>query len=129
MYMPNPYIIVISCVTTETVMVSSPSIFYKADEVHLFRYIRDPGTPSAKLYEDHFQSVCIVPETRKKFDTRPGTFFEAPTSYKNLGSYRNSRPTSSSGFYRGFRKMACREFRLDRIRVVFCTSLAKAIFR
>ena len=56
--MPNPYIIVISCVTTETVMVSSPSIFYKADEVHLFRYIRDPGTASAKLYEDHFQSVC-----------------------------------------------------------------------
>ena len=39
-------------------MVSSPSIFYKADEVHLFRYIRDPGTASAKLYEDHFQSVC-----------------------------------------------------------------------
>ncbi len=56
--MPNPYIIVISCVTTETVMVSSPSIFYKADEVHLFRYIRDPGTACAKLYEDHFQSVC-----------------------------------------------------------------------
>ncbi len=56
--MPNPYIIVISCVTTETVMVSSPSIFYKANEVHLFRYIRDPGTASAKLYEDHFQSVC-----------------------------------------------------------------------
>ena len=38
--MPNPYIIVISCVTTETVMVSSPSIFYKANEVYLFRYIR-----------------------------------------------------------------------------------------
>ncbi|WP_400226053.1 hypothetical protein [Methanomethylophilus alvi] len=56
--MPNPYIIVISCVTTETVMVSSPSIFYKADEVHLFRYIRDLGTASAKLYEDHYREAC-----------------------------------------------------------------------
>ena len=42
-----PYIIVISCVTTETVMVSSPSIFYKADETHLVRFIRDSGTASA----------------------------------------------------------------------------------
>ena len=53
-----PYVIVISCVTTETVMVSAPAIFYQADEIHLFRYTRDPGTPAAKLYEDHYNSVC-----------------------------------------------------------------------
>ena len=53
-----PYVIVISCVTTETVMVSSPSIFYKADEIHLFEYTRDPGTARAKLYEGHYRSVC-----------------------------------------------------------------------
>ncbi|WP_400233679.1 hypothetical protein [Methanomethylophilus alvi] len=55
--MSNPYIIVISCVTTETVMVSSPSIFYKADEVHLFRYIRDPRSKKSKLYRDHYNEV------------------------------------------------------------------------
>ena len=53
-----PYVIVISCVTTETVMVSCPAIFYQADEIHLFRYTRDPGTSRAKLYEDHYRSVC-----------------------------------------------------------------------
>ncbi len=56
--MPNPYIIVISCVTTETVMVSSPYIFYKADEVHLFRYIRDPGSERGDLYDDHYREAC-----------------------------------------------------------------------
>lgn len=39
-------------------MVSAPTAFYGADEIHLFRYTRDPGTPRAKLYEDHFRSVC-----------------------------------------------------------------------
>ena len=35
-----------------------PFNFYKADEVHLFRYIRDLGTASAKLYEDHYREAC-----------------------------------------------------------------------
>ena len=46
--------VVIACVTTETVMVSAPIIHFEADEVHLFRYIRDPGSAKAKLYEDHY---------------------------------------------------------------------------
>jgi hypothetical protein len=56
--MPDKYTIVISCVTTETVMVSSPVIHYQADEVHLFHYIRDPGTAKAQLYEDHYNETC-----------------------------------------------------------------------
>ena len=38
-------------------MVSSPVIHYNADEAHIFRYIRDPGTPRAKMYEDHYSET------------------------------------------------------------------------
>lgn len=47
----------IACVTTETVMVSDPVIRMLPDEVHIYRYVRDPGTPKAQLYEDHYRET------------------------------------------------------------------------
>ena len=55
--MPAEYIVLIACVTTETVMVSDPVRFYQPREVHIFRYTRDPGTPKARLYDDHLREV------------------------------------------------------------------------
>ena len=50
--------IMIACVTVEVAMVVSPALYYKPDEIRLFRYIRDPGTPKAKIYGDHYREVC-----------------------------------------------------------------------
>ena len=44
---------VLSCVTFETVMVSSPAIEYKADEVHIFHYAKTSSV-KADLYMDFF---------------------------------------------------------------------------
>ena len=55
--MSGTYLIMIACVTTETVMVSEPVGFYRPSEVHLFRYTRDPGTAKAKLYDDHYREA------------------------------------------------------------------------
>jgi len=44
---------VLSCVTFETVMVSSPAIEYKADEVHVFHYTKTSAAKS-DLYSDFY---------------------------------------------------------------------------
>ena len=48
---------VIACVTFETVMVSSPAADYKADEVHLFHYVRE-GSAKADVYSEFYQEAA-----------------------------------------------------------------------
>lgn len=50
--------VMFACVTVEVAMLVSPAVYYKPDEIHLFRFIRDPGTKRAELYEDHYMEVC-----------------------------------------------------------------------
>ena len=52
-----PRDIMIACVTVEVAMVVSPVLRYKPQELHLFRFIRDPGSKKSKLYTDHFNEV------------------------------------------------------------------------
>ncbi len=47
----------IACVTVEVAMVVSPALRYRPEELHLFRYIRDPGNRKSKLYTDHYKEV------------------------------------------------------------------------
>ena len=47
---------VISCVTFETVMVSDPAVEYKADEVHLFHYVRD-GSAASNIYSEFYDET------------------------------------------------------------------------
>lgn len=47
--------VVISCVTFETVMVTSPAVEYKADEVHIFHYVR-PGSDGG-IYLEFYDEV------------------------------------------------------------------------
>ena len=47
---------VISCVTFETVMVSDPAAEYKADEVHLFHYVR-PDAEQNSIYSEFYNEV------------------------------------------------------------------------
>ena len=47
----------IACVTVEVAMVVSPVLRYKPQELHLFRFIRDPGSRKSKLYRDHYNEV------------------------------------------------------------------------
>ena len=56
-YEPYAYRVVVCCVTTEVNMVVSPILKIFPNEVHLYRYIRNPGTPAAKIYEDHYREV------------------------------------------------------------------------
>ena len=53
----GPRDIMIACVTIEVAMVVSPVLKYKPEELHLFRFIRDPGSKKSKLYTDHFNEV------------------------------------------------------------------------
>ena len=48
---------VIACVTFETVMVSSPAAEYKADEVHLFHYVR-AGSSKADVYSEFYAEAA-----------------------------------------------------------------------
>ncbi len=48
---------VIACVTFETVMVSSPAADYKADEVHLFHYVRQ-GSAKADVYSEFYTEAA-----------------------------------------------------------------------
>ena len=50
----------LACVTVEVAMVVSPALKYKPREIHLFRFIRDPGTEKAKLYDDHYNEVVRI---------------------------------------------------------------------
>ncbi|WP_400240441.1 hypothetical protein [Methanomethylophilus alvi] len=52
-----PRDIMIACVTVEVAMVVSPVLRYKPQELHLFRFIRDPGSRKSKLYRDHYNEV------------------------------------------------------------------------
>ena len=54
-----PRDIMIACVTVEVAMVVSPVLRYKPQELHLFRFIRDPGSRKSKLYRDHYNEVVI----------------------------------------------------------------------
>ena len=47
---------VISCVTFETVMVSDPAAEYKADEVHLFHYVRD-GADVKNIHSEFYEEA------------------------------------------------------------------------
>lgn len=49
--------IVIACVAFETVMNVDPAVYYGADEVHLFHYVR-PDSPSAHIYREFYGEVC-----------------------------------------------------------------------
>ena len=48
---------VIACVTFETVMVSSPAAEYKADEVHLFHYVRKESA-KANVYSEFYAEAA-----------------------------------------------------------------------
>lgn len=54
---------VISCVTFETVMVSCPAAEYKADEVHIFHYVR-PDSSNGGIYLEFYEEV--VRQIREK---------------------------------------------------------------
>lgn len=47
--------VVIACVTFETVMVTMPAVEYKADEVHIFHYVR-PGNDKG-IYHEFYDEV------------------------------------------------------------------------
>ena len=52
---------VIACVTFETVMISTPAAEYKADEVHLFHYVRPEaakGTVYSEFYDETARQVA-----------------------------------------------------------------------
>lgn len=57
--------VVISCVTFETVMVSKPIVEHKADEVHLFHYIR-PGAGTTVYDEFYAEAVRQISEDLPK---------------------------------------------------------------
>ena len=49
--------VVVACVTFETVMISSPAAEYKADEVHLFHYVR-PGLEGGSVYSEFYAEAA-----------------------------------------------------------------------
>ncbi len=50
-------VLVISCVTFETVKVVDPAVFYNADSVHLIYYIRDPDDLNCLIYSNFHDKV------------------------------------------------------------------------
>ena len=53
-------LVMIACVTFETVKITEPIKFYDVDKVHLIHYVKDPESHDGMVYREFYDEVCRI---------------------------------------------------------------------
>ena len=53
-------LVMIACVTFETVKITEPIKFYDVNKVHLIHYVKDPGSRNGMVYREFYDEVCRI---------------------------------------------------------------------